>query len=47
MGERAMKITIVGAVLIVAAAIVVLLVIGALANNKDRGPEPGKANGNE
>ena len=43
MGARAMTITIVGAVLIVAAAIVVVLVMGALANNKDSGSQQAKA----
>ena len=38
-----MKITIVGAVIIVAAAIVVVFVMGALAN-KDSGPQQAKAN---
>ena len=38
-----MKITVVGAVLIVAAAIVVVLVLRAFANKKDNGPEQAEA----
>lgn len=40
--DEGMKITVVGAVLIIAAAIVVVLVIRALASNKDRSPEQGQ-----
>jgi hypothetical protein len=42
-----MRITVVGAVLIVTAAIVVVLVIRALASKNDRGPEQADGNGNE
>lgn len=42
-GARTMKITVVGAVLIIAGALLVVLVFRALAENKDRGPEQGPA----
>ena len=40
--DEGMKITVVGAVLIIAAVVAVALVIRALASNKGRGPEQGQ-----
>jgi hypothetical protein len=47
MEEEGIKVTVVGALLIIAAVVVVALVIRALADKGDAGPEQDKANGND